>query len=148
MSRTRLLTLKSSVCSRTGSESLKWRRTIQSDKLSCSYAGWQRAKREERQMLLLRAWCWLFSVAVSSTLVMPILLSEVRFSLAAGGLQERRISQRFSLSLTVIRNRLLPTLFQQNRSSSALSFPLRLTLISFGLNRRCRCVAHCLGKCV
>lgn len=116
------------MCRLTGSGRLKWRIIIPSDGLSCLYPLWRRVKWEERELLLLWPWWVLFSDAVSTALhhsfyAYPTL--EVKFLLSVGSLQKRRISQHFSLSLSVIRNRLclLSFSFKTKRRSTALSFP-------------------------
>ncbi len=91
--------------------------------------------------------CFLMLSAPHSFYAYPTL--EVKFLLAAGSLQKRRISQHFSLSLSVIRNRLCLLAFSKTkRRSIALSFLPHLMVISLWLICRCGCVAHCLGKCV
>lgn len=92
--------------------------------------------------------CFLtLSAAPHSFYAYPTL--EVRFLLAAGSLQKRRISQHFSLSLSVIRNRLCLLSFSKTKPRpTGLSFLPHLMVISLWLICCCRCVAHCLGKCV
>lgn len=87
--------------------------------------------------------CFLTLSAPRSLYACPAL--EVQFLLAVGSLQKRRISQHFSLSRCVIRNRpcLLP--FTKNTASSFLP---RSMVISPWLICCRWCVAHCLGKCV
>lgn len=66
--------------------------------------------------------CFLMLSALHSFYAYPTL--EVKFLLSVGSLQKRRISQHFSLSLSVIRNRLCLLSFSKTkRRSTALSFP-------------------------
>lgn len=83
-----------------------------------------KAKCEERELLLLWPWRVLFSDAVSTTLFSAYPALEVKFLLAVRSLQKWRISQHFSLSLSVIRNRLCLLSFTKPKTEvCCLKFP-------------------------
>lgn len=116
--------MKSLVCSLTGIERLKRRIIMRSDELSCLYPLWHRlnVKKENCYFCDPDECCFLMLSAPHSFSAYPAL--EVKFLLAVRSLQKWRISQHFSLSLSVIRNRLCLLSFTKPKTEvCCLKFP-------------------------